>query len=271
MSFGTRLADASDRFGGLCVGIDPHPHLLRAWGLSDSAQGGEEFGLLTVAAAAGRVAVVKPQVAFFERWGAAGYAALERVMGEARAAGLIVLVDAKRGDIGSTQAAYGEAWLRPGAPLEADAVTVSPYLGLDALRETFDLAREHGKGAFVLAATSNPHAELVQAAQSPSGTVAAEIETGVIALADQDGSSTASIGLVIGATLGPRIADYGFRFDPRVPILAPGFGAQGAALTARPTLIPSAAVVLASVSRSVLDAGPEGLSAAIDQAKDELA
>ena len=142
--FGERLRLAVADRGALCVGIDPHEGLLREWGLDATAAGTRELGLRVVDAAAGRVAVVKPQVAFFERFGSAGFAALEDVLAAARAAGLIAIADAKRGDIGTTMDGYAAAWLSPGAPLEADAVTVSPYLGVGALVPTFDLAERHG-------------------------------------------------------------------------------------------------------------------------------
>src|SRR5206468_1278620 len=112
----------------LCVGIDPHPQLLRAWDLSEDAAGVAKFADICVAAFAGRVAIVKPQVAFFEAYGSAGIGALELTLSELRDAGTLVLADAKRGDIGSTMAAYAQAWLADG-PLGCDALTVSPYLG----------------------------------------------------------------------------------------------------------------------------------------------
>lgn len=113
--FGQRLRRALDEHGPLCVGIDPHEALLRAWGLGVDAAGVREFGLRTVDAAAGRVGIVKPQVAFFERFGSAGFAALEDVIAAARAADLIVIADAKRGDIGTTMDGYAAAWLEPGS------------------------------------------------------------------------------------------------------------------------------------------------------------
>jgi orotidine-5'-phosphate decarboxylase len=115
--FGARLTEAFDRFGQLCVGIDPHRFLLRDWGLNDDAAGLESFGRAVVAAAAGRVGLVKPQIAFFERHGSAGLIALERVFADARDAGLLVIADVKRGDIGTSVTAYAEAWLAQGAPL----------------------------------------------------------------------------------------------------------------------------------------------------------
>lgn len=160
--FGERTRSALSARGPLCVGVDPHAALLAAWGLTDDAHGVREFGLRTVEAAAGRVGFVKPQVSFFERFGSAGFAALEEVLAAARAADLLVIADAKRGDIGSTMDDYAKAWLTPGSSLEADALTVNPFLGVGALDGSFALAEEHGKGVFVLAATSNPEAAGIQ-------------------------------------------------------------------------------------------------------------
>ncbi|WP_317451953.1 orotidine-5'-phosphate decarboxylase [Microbacterium sp. NIBRBAC000506063] len=116
--FGARVAAGIAEYGNLCVGIDPHGALLDAWGLDRSADGVREFGLRVVESAAGRAGVVKPQVAFFEAFGSAGFAALEEVLAAARAAGLLVIADAKRGDIGSTMDGYAAAWLTAGSPLE---------------------------------------------------------------------------------------------------------------------------------------------------------
>ncbi|WP_261164010.1 orotidine-5'-phosphate decarboxylase [Microbacterium sp. Marseille-Q6965] len=263
--FGARVRDAIARHGRLCVGIDPHAPLLAAWGLPDSAGGARDLGLRVVDAAAGVAAVVKPQVSFFERHGSAGLAALEQVLAAARAAGLIAIADAKRGDIGSTMDAYAEAWLRPGAALEADAVTASPYLGVGSLTGTFDLAYREGKGVFVLAATSNPEARGLQGAIAGGDTVAARVVSEVAArnAAEVDDDEWGSLGLVIGATV--DWADAGLRpFAPAAPILAPGFGHQGAVpsdLNARFGAL--APCVLASESRSILSAGPAGIADAI--------
>jgi len=278
--FGERLHTATAERGALCVGIDPHVSLLHAWGLSADAAGAREFGLRVVDAAASRVAIVKPQVAFFERYGSAGFAALEEVMAAARQAGLLVLADAKRGDIGTTMDAYAAAWLTPGAPLEADAVTVSPYLGVGALTSTFDLARSAGKGVFVLAATSNPEAGGLQRAlpQGEDGTrrdvpptVAASVIDEVSASNRAAGGALGDIGFVIGATV--DLAAFGIPapLDPPAPILAPGFGAQGARLSELRALFGvHSPHVLASASRSILADGPTGIAAAIDAHNREL-
>lgn len=278
--FGARLHAAMAERGRLCVGIDPHASLLTAWGLDAGAAGARDFGLRVVEAAAGRVAVVKPQVAFFERYGSAGFAALEDVMRAAREAGLLVIADAKRGDIGSTMDAYAEAWLAAGSPLEADAVTVSPYLGPDSLRGTIAHAVRGGKGVFVLAATSNPEALGLQSAevtvvdaergQSVADWVAAHAGRANRSAA-VDGDALGPVGFVVGATIDRD--EVGLRADTLAgaPILAPGFGAQGARLADLGALFGALAPqVLASASRSILGAGPDGLVAAIDTHNAEL-
>lgn len=274
--FGARVRRAFAEHGQLCVGIDPHDHLLSAWGMHSTAADAREFGLRVVEAATGRVGIVKPQVSFFERFGSAGFAALEDVLAAARAAGLVVIADAKRGDIGSTMDAYARAWLAPGSPLEADALTVNPYLGPDTLRETIAFARQHGKGVFVLAATSNPDAAIIQSAHtidsasSAHETVAARIVREIVHSGDPGGQMGA-VGVVVGATV--DLASVGLHPDALrdAPILAPGFGAQGVALGALTAIFGDLAPnVIANESRGVLGAGQDGLIAAIDAKKAEL-
>ncbi|MFT4213065.1 MAG: orotidine-5'-phosphate decarboxylase [Microbacterium sp.] len=268
VTFGVRLRDALATYGPLCVGIDPHERLLLEWGLPVSAAGVREFGLRVVDAAAGRVGVLKPQVSFYERFGSAGFAALEDVLAAARAAGVLVIADAKRGDIGTTMDAYADAWLTPGAPLEADALTANPFLGVGTLSHAFDLAEAHGKGVFVLAATSNPDAFTAQRARLEDGST---VSAGLIAeVSARNAQHVAvgewgSLGFVVGATV--DWTDAGLVPPvPPAPILAPGFGYQGATpadLVRR--FGPAAATVVASESRSVLSAGPAGLAARIDE------
>ncbi|WP_309129255.1 orotidine-5'-phosphate decarboxylase [Microbacterium sp.] len=273
-SFGQRLRAAMDEHGPLCVGIDPHAALLEQWGLGQDAGGVRSFGLAVVEAAAGRAGIVKPQVSFFERFGSRGFAALEDVLAAARGAGLIVIADAKRGDIGSTMAGYTSAWLGSGSPLEADAVTVSPYLGPDSLRDTLTSAVRAQKGVFVLAATSNPEAAALQTARTvdvaatEGQTVAQRVArdvTWVNGSAAFDGG-LGPVGLVIGATV-DRL-EMGLDDDvlTGTPILAPGFGAQGA--TPEDLLVRFGAAarnVLASESRSILTAGPDRIAVTIDE------
>lgn len=266
-SFGERLRLSIAAHGRLCVGIDPHQHLLEEWGLPASAAGVREFGLRTVDAAAGRVGIVKPQVSFFERWGSAGFAALEEVMAAARTAGLLVIADAKRGDIGTTMDAYGDAWLTPGSPLEADALTVNPFLGVGTLEHAFDLAETHDKGVFVLAATSNPEAIGVQRARLTDGpTVSAGIIAEVSArnAARTPAGEWAALGFVVGATVDWSAAGLVAPVPP-APILGPGFGFQGAAASDLARFGAAAATVVASESRSVLSAGPDALAVRIEE------
>lgn len=265
--FGERVRAVLDARGPLCVGIDPHEGLLDAWGLGVDAAGVRDFGLRTVEAATGRVGIVKPQVSFFERFGAAGFAALEEVMAAARAADLIVIADAKRGDIGSTMDAYAAAWLTPGSPLEADALTVNPFLGVGALDGAFALGEQHDKGLFVLAATSNPEATLLQRSVSVNGRAVSADIVSVVSARNAEHVTPGewgSFGFVIGATV--DWTDAGIAaFTPPAPILAPGFGAQGATPDdLRHRFGSMSRTVIASESRSILSAGPQGLAEAID-------
>lgn len=269
--FGTRLQAALDEHGQLCVGIDPHAQLLRAWDLGEDAAGVREFGLRVVDAAAGRVGVVKPQVAFYERFGSPGYAALEDVLAAARAAGLLVIADAKRGDIGTTMDGYAAAWLEPGSPLEADALTLSPYLGPESLHETITRAIRADKGVFVLAATSNREAAVVQSAITVDAS-AGDDEPVAARVAREVGSynvgsvgALGPAGVVVGATLMRSAFGLTDTVLAGTPILAPGFGAQGAQPSDLAELFGYvAAQVVASESRSILSAGPAGLVARIE-------
>ncbi|GAA1444678.1 orotidine-5'-phosphate decarboxylase [Leifsonia poae] len=280
MSFGDRLAGVFASEGRLCVGIDPHEHLLQSWGLPASADGVRAFGLAVVAATVGRAGIVKPQVAFFERYGSAGYAALEEVLAAARDAGLLVIADAKRGDIGTSVTAYAEAWLTPGSPLEADAMTIAAFQGVGSIAEPMRLAESAGKGLFVLAATSNPEAAAIQQAVVASGahsglTVARAIIEDVSSFNQaQAQHAFGSIGLVLGATL--DLADFGIvtTASARVnasPVLAPGFGHQGARVADAARLFGSlAGGVIVSESRGLLGGGPDGLADAIAARADEV-
>ena len=271
-TFGQRLRTALDEHGPLCVGIDPHQSLLAAWGLDASAAGVRELGLRTVEAASGRVGVVKPQVAFFEQFGSAGFAALEEVLAAARAAGLLVIADAKRGDIGSTMEGYAAAWLQPGAPLEADAVTLSPYLGPDSLHQTLTAALRLGKGAFVLGATSNPEAAALQTALTRDAAAGDDEHVAARVVRDVAWHNVGlpgplgSIGVVVGATVDRRAFGLTDVVLAGTPILAPGFGAQGAQPADLPRLFGYvSSQVVASESRSILSAGPAGIAARIQE------
>ncbi|MCC2276531.1 orotidine-5'-phosphate decarboxylase [Streptomyces sp. ET3-23] len=259
--FGARLRRAMDERGPLCVGIDPHASLLADWGLSDDIAGLERFTHTVVEALADRVAVLKPQSAFFERFGSRGIAVLERAVADARAAGALVLMDAKRGDIGSTMAAYAATYLDPCSPLFSDAVTVSPYLGYGSLRPALDLARESGTGVFVLALTSNPEgAEVQHAVRADGATVAATMLDHLRAenAAEAAAGAMGSYGAVVGATLGGSAGAAGAELSIDGPLLAPGIGAQGATAADLPKVFGAAVRdVVPNVSRGVLRHGPD--------------
>ncbi|WP_030674857.1 orotidine-5'-phosphate decarboxylase [Streptomyces sp. NRRL B-1347] len=268
--FGARLRHAMDTRGPLCVGIDPHASLLAAWGLDDDIKGLETFTRTVVEALGDQVAVFKPQAAFFERFGSRGVAVLERAVAELRAAGGLVVMDAKRGDIGSTMAAYAEAFLHPDAPLFSDALTVSPYLGYESLRPAVDLARESGSGLFVLALTSNPEGAEVQRAERADGRTIGATMLGHLARENAEAAPMGSFGAVVGATLGDLSS---FDLDINGPLLAPGIGAQGATPADLPRVFGAAVRnVVPNVSRGVLKAGPDAgaLRAAAARFADEV-
>ncbi|MGH3453197.1 MAG: orotidine-5'-phosphate decarboxylase [Nocardioidaceae bacterium] len=252
-AFGARLRTAMDTRGPLCVGLDPHVSLLEAWGLPDTAYGLEQFAMTIVDALADRIAVVKPQSAFFERHGSAGVAVLERAIEAAREYGALVLLDVKRGDIGSTVGAYADAYLGPTSPLAADAITVHPYLGFGALRPFVTTALEHDRGVFVVILSSNPEGPEVQQASQDGQTVAgtmlrhvADLNAGV--------EPMGSIGAVVGATIGQTDEDLAING----PLLAPGFGAQGGTVDDLRRVFGSALPnVVPTTSRAVLAAGPD--------------
>ena len=256
-SFGDRVAAAVRVKGPLCVGIDPSPALLAEWGLADDVDGLRSFCRICVEAFAGTVAVIKPQVAFFERHGSAGMAELERLLVEASAAGLIVIADAKRGDIDSTAEAYADAWLGAASPLAADAVTAHPYLGLGALAPLVRLAAANGRGVFVVARSSNPEGRGLQQAVTADGTTVEEtLLAEIAALNGSPGIPVGTVGAVIGATLPPStfaLSQLGG------VILAPGLGAQGAgpADVAERFAGCRPGSVLPSSSRGVLSSGPD--------------
>ena len=205
--FGTRLREAMDGRGPLCAGIDPHPGLLDAWGLTDSVNGLEKFALGATEALAGHVAALKPQSAFFERFGSRGIAVLERVVATASEAGALVVLDVKRGDIGSTAQAYADAYLDPRSPLAVDAITASPYLGFGSVTPMLETAAAHGAGVFVLALTSNPEAPPLQHARTESGETVAGSVLAALRAANGDASPMGSFGAVVGATIGSTEED----------------------------------------------------------------
>jgi orotidine-5'-phosphate decarboxylase len=266
VSFSQKLSLAMEQ-SALCVGIDPSESELANFGLPDTAIGARDYALRLIDACIGRVSIIKPQVAYFERFGSSGYLALEEVYTIARAASLLIISDAKRGDIGSTLIGYAEAWFGDDSPLRSDALTLSPYLGTESLRELMGYAKDVNGGVFLLAATSNPEAGELQTAKSGKSTVSQLVIEGAKDIGGGDA------GVVIGAT--QDLKEFGIEWiqqqDVGIPILAPGFGFQGAKLSDVDALFgASAKRVVANVSRAITSAGPQALIDSIDRAKLEL-
>jgi orotidine-5'-phosphate decarboxylase len=261
LTFGQRLREVTDTYGPLCAGIDPHRTLVESWGLGYDLDGLERFTDTCVEAFAGHVGVVKPQSAFFEVFGSRGVAVLERATSALREAGTLVILDAKRGDIGSTMAAYSEAYLGKDAVAPADALTVSPYLGFESLRPALDLAAQTNRGVFVLALTSNPEGRSVQHARLRDTSVA---ESMVTSAAGENAAAAArgelgGVGLVVGATVGSAVQELELDLAAvNGPLLSPGVGAQGGTSDDLRRVFGDALPnVLPASSREVLSAGPD--------------
>ncbi len=254
MSFGSRTRAALDAYGPVCVGIDPHASLLEDWGVGDDLHGLERFAAICVEAFAGHVGFVKPQSAFFERFGSAGVRVLEDTIAGLRHTGTLVILDVKRGDIGSTAAAYADAYLDEDSPLGADAITVSPFLGFGALDPFFGVAERNDAGVFVLALTSNPEAPAVQQAIGDTGQTVAGAILNDLRTLNGAAAPMGSYGAVVGATIGSTAEDL----DINGPLLVPGFGAQGGTLDDVRRLFSGVLDrIIVSTSRGVLAAGPD--------------
>lgn len=250
------------------MGIDPSVEQLSSWGLPSSAEGAKTFAFAILDGVGDEVGIVKPQVSFFEQFGHDGFKALSDVLEEATSRKLLVIADAKRGDIGSTMEGYAKAWLGQEAVFSCDALTVSPYLGPESLERTIASAMDNQRGLFILAATSNPEAQIVQAAES-NGRSVAKIVFDYAASHSQ--GELGSVGVVLGATVEAIKVGIDLSAAPKIPMLVPGFGSQGVSLSrARSVLQMSAPASICSVSRSVAGASRQGLSDRIRLAKSEL-
>jgi orotidine-5'-phosphate decarboxylase len=279
-TFGARLdAAARARQSVVCVGLDPDLARLpeAVWhgvrsGPAGTARAVERFCNGIIEAVAEHAVAIKPQLAFFEAIGPPALSALERICESARAAGLLVVLDGKRGDIGSTSAAYASAYLAPaveGSGPRGDALTVNPYLGDDGLEPFVATSRAHGRGLFVLVRTSNPGSAALQELELATG---GQLWERVAALVDRlgepDAGTLSSIGAVVGATQG-HVVGRARELMPRAPFLLPGIGAQGGELAAlEPAFAPGPGGGLVAASRSVLyaDPGPRWQAAAAEEA-----
>lgn len=269
MSFGEQLQNAFRNHGNLCFGIDLHDAILEQHGYSVEADSAEALTQGLLEASFDSVGIIKFQVAFYERFGSRGYQILERAITEARKAGVVVIADIKRSEIGSSMRGYADAWLGEGAPLQVDAITVTPYLGVGALEPAFERAEASGAGVFVLAATSNPEGAALQKKGNP--TLAATVVRDVKERGKASGSVIAPFGIVLGSTI--VAADYGIDTDDlgHMPVLAPGFGEQGAALSDLKKLYGAAAPrTIVNLSRTLLKVPLPELAQAIQAAQEEL-
>ncbi len=277
-SFSSKLEKAFSTKGQLCVGIDPHSELIIEAGLDDTVAGLETFSFKLLDEVSEVAGIIKPQVSFFERFGSRGFQVLENLLIEANRRGLLVIADAKRGDIGSTMQAYTDAWLSKDAPFICDALTLSPYLGFGTLNSAIAAAAERGKGVFILCATSNPEGVQVQQASVGEGTVALDVATQAAKYNSVTATSRSrfgNVGLVIGATV--ELSSFGLTLnngvsEHRAPILSPGFGTQGASLSdVRKLFGENASDVICNVSRSALRNGLINARAAVVQDQQILA
>lgn len=250
MGYAARLAEVTTQRGNLCVGIDPMPSVLEAWDVGVTVAGLEECARGIVAELAETLAVFKPQSAFFEAFGSAGIAVLERVLEDIRQVGALSVLDVKRGDIGSSMSGYAAAYLGDESPLRADAITLSPYLGVGSLTPAIDMAVANGRGVYVLARTSNPDGHAIQSARTARGSVAQHV---VDVLATGNPKWDHAVGIVVGAThtdLGCDLAEF------NGSILVPGIGAQGGTMAGvRDVFGVASARVLPTVSRDIIGHG----------------
>jgi orotidine-5'-phosphate decarboxylase len=271
-SFAQRFAQLSRQRSPLCLGLDPSRETMAQWGLGDAADDLRRFCGVVMEAAGERVAVVKPQSAFFERFGPPGMAELARVAEMVREQGALSLIDAKRGDFTATMEGYAEAMLGAGSGFGADAMTVTAYLGFGALRPVLDRAVAREAAVFVVVRSSNFEGRELQDARRADGrSVADALADDITAFNAALGSEIGPIGAVVGATIDAAGAATLSRL-PKSLILAPGVGAQGGTFEdVRKNFGPAVSRTLPSASRSILREGPSilALREAIDRHRDE--
>ena len=270
--FGARLRAAMDERGPLCAGIDPHVGLLDAWGLTETVDGLRSFALGAAEALGPVAAAVKPQSAFFERFGSAGIAVLEETIAICREAGALVILDVKRGDIGSTAQAYADAYLDRTSPIAVDAITASPFLGFGSLEPMIETARRNDAGVIVLALTSNPEGPEYQHATKVDGRTVAGSVLDSLRAANAGAGPLGSFGAVVGATIDPGAVQVDL--DINGPLLVPGIGAQGGtADDVRRIFGDVLDLVLPASSREILGAGPDqaALRAAVASSAESFA
>jgi orotidine-5'-phosphate decarboxylase len=256
--FQTRFVELAAERSPLCIGIDPSAESLNGWGLADDLPGLRAFCERMVEACAPLAAVIKPQSAFFERHGPAGMEVLRDTVAAAKGHGALVIIDVKRGDISTTAAAYGDAFLGPNSAFGGDAITASAYLGFGSLDPIFAVARREAAGVFVVVRSSNPEGSELQQARLPDGRTVAEHLADQIAARDaaEEPNGLGLIGAVLGATMGAEAGRLADRL-PNALLLLPGIGAQGATIAdVRSQFGAHYARVIPTISRGIARAGP---------------
>jgi orotidine-5'-phosphate decarboxylase len=257
VEFAARAQEAMRSHGPLVFGLDPSGDILEGWGLGDTPDGLDRFVDIVLETCIGTVGIVKPQAAFYERHGWRGIRSLSRLVGSARDAGVIVVLDAKRGDVGSTMEAYAQAYLGEDAAMRVDAITATPYLGFETIRPLFDRAAASCSCVLVVARSTSPQGRAIQEARHPDGSSVEERILSEIAAANEQlaPGRLGPVGAVFGPTHGPPLFDLK---AANCLFLAPGVGTQGA--TAKDVAQCFAACpdrVLASSSRGLLRHGPD--------------
>ena len=256
--FSCRFRTLAAERSSFCCGVDPSDALLQAWNLSLDAAGLRVFCERVLEAAEDRLAIFKPQSAFFERFGPEGVAELRRFVVGAQERGSLVLLDAKRGDIGHTLTAYSLGLIGRQSPMGADALTLNAYLGPETLRPAFEAAVAQGAGLFPVVLSSNPEGRRLQDARLADGRSVAEyVADAITDFNNETGDDIGPVGGVIGATLGDKAAAV-VRRMPKSFFLAPGIGAQGAGFDdVRRTFGRAVDRVVPTSSRGVLRHGPD--------------
>ncbi|WP_208442390.1 orotidine-5'-phosphate decarboxylase [Bartonella raoultii] len=249
-----------DIYGPLCVGFDPSHKVLQSWNLSPDYKGLKDFCDILLTAVVGQVGIIKPQVAFFELYGVEGMQVLKELMENARKQGLLVIADAKRGDIGSTVEAYGQAWLGANSAFRADAITANAFLGFDALAPMMKIAEETGTAVFVVVQSSNPEGRDIRGARIGDQTLSVHLAQRICDYNSQFSSkhhTVGPIGAVVGATLGCEAKETIAQLKNSL-FLVPGIGAQGGTITQLTQQFPQSLWqnIIPSISRSITDAGP---------------
>ncbi len=262
MHWGEKVKATTEAVGPLVLGIDPLPDHAPALLAENSATFLERYSEALLDGAAGKVGFVKFQSAYFEAWGSAGIASLARCIAIAKERDFCVILDAKRGDIGSTSDAYARAYLEPGASdLEVDCLTINPFLGPETMEPFLKRAKDYGKGLFVLVKTSNPGSGWLQDQRIEAHSVSERLAEVVAKWAD-DTLCTSGIGAV-GAVVGATYPEQGQRLRelmPRSTFLAPGLGTQGGDPAAIASLATPSGPVLVSASRGIAAVSDRSIS-----------